>query len=493
MGGVLRVNGTGQPRARHSAPSTTQEAIMLRFRNTLTGALEAFEPLEEGRVRMYACGPTVWNFAHIGNFKTFLFYDVLRRYLRYRGFAVTCVENVTDVDDRIIEQAIEQGKTVEELTTPFLAAFLEDMDTLNIERPEIMPKATEHIPEMVALVQRLCDKGLAYEVDGSIYYRIAAFDGYGKLSGKRLESNEAGRSGRVDVAEYAKADVSDFALWKAPKLDGERSWDTAIGVGRPGWHLECSAMAMKYLGETFDIHAGGEDLIFPHHENEIAQSEGATGKPFARYWLHSKFLNIEGMKMSKRFGNIKTPRDLVAMGVPPMAIRYLLISAPYSTQLNFTEAGLTGAAATLDRLANFRRRLTEATTVDGGAGPGSGIAARALVAFGEAMDDDLNTSGALAALHTMVGEANALVDAGGLTEHDRSVLRDALEKMDSVLGVLAPVADDTVSPEVLALVEERAAARKARDFKRADAIREQIAVLGFTLEDTPEGTKARKR
>ncbi|MCC6742518.1 MAG: cysteine--tRNA ligase, partial [Acidobacteria bacterium] len=276
---------------------------MLRFRNTLTGELEPFEPIEEGRVRIYACGPTVWNFAHIGNFKTFVFYDVLRRYLRFRGYEVTEVMNVTDVDDRIVEQTIELKISIEELTTKYLDYFLEDMATLNIEKPEVMPKATDHIPEMVALVEKLLANGMAYEAEGSIYFRISAFEPYGKLSGKKLEGNQAGRGGRVDAQEYAKADVSDFVLWKAPKLEGERSWDSAIGAGRPGWHLECSAMSMKYLGETFDIHAGGEDLIFPHHENEIAQSEGATGKTFARYWLHSKFLNIENQKMSKRFGN----------------------------------------------------------------------------------------------------------------------------------------------------------------------------------------------
>ena len=316
---------------------------MLRFRNTLSGELETFVPLEEGKVRIYACGPTVWNFAHIGNFKTFVFYDVLRRYLKFRGYEVIEAINVTDVDDRIIEQTIEQKRSLEDLTGTYLNFYLEDLVTLNIERPEFMPRATEHIPEMVALVEQLIERGLAYHADGSIYYRIAAFAPYGKLSGKKLEGNEAGRGGRVDVAEYAKADVSDFVLWKAPKLEGETSWEAAIGRGRPGWHLECSAMSMKYLGETFDIHAGGEDLIFPHHENEIAQSEGATGKPFARYWLHSKFLNIDGEKMSKRYGNIKTPRDLVAAGVPPMAIRYLLLSVPYRTQLNFTADGLDAA------------------------------------------------------------------------------------------------------------------------------------------------------
>jgi cysteinyl-tRNA synthetase len=466
---------------------------MLRFRNTLSGELEPFEPIEEGRVRMYACGPTVWNFAHIGNFKTFVFYDVLRRYLKYRGYRVTEVINVTDVDDRIIEKTIEYAKTIDELTTPYLDAFLEDMATLNLELPEHMPRATDHIPEMVEIVRRLQENGLAYVVDGSVYFRISAFEPYGKLSGKKMEGNEAGRGGRVDVAEYAKADVSDFALWKAPKLDGETSWDTAIGVGRPGWHLECSAMSMKYLGETFDIHAGGEDLIFPHHENEIAQSEGATGKQFARYWLHSKFLNVDNEKMSKRLGNIKTLRDLLAAGFAPMAIRYLLLSAPYRTQLNFTVDGLDAASASLERLRNFQRRVREAKSSGSGAGPASESAARALAAFGDAMDDDLNTSLALAALFTMVSEVNSLVDDHRFDEADRTAVLDAIDRMDSVFGVLAPLADDSVPAEVVALVAERAEARTARNFKRADEIRAQITELGYVLEDTPEGTKARHK
>jgi cysteinyl-tRNA synthetase len=466
---------------------------MLRFRNTLTRELEAFEPLEEGRVRIYACGPTVWNFAHIGNFRTFIFYDVLRRYLRFRGYDVTLVLNVTDVDDRIIEQTIEQGKALSELTDPFLEAFLEDMATLNMERPDVMPRATEHIPEMVSLVEALQRKGFAYEADQSIYFRVASFEGYGKLSGKKLSGNEAGRGGRVDASGFAKADERDFVLWKAPKLEGEASWDTAIGVGRPGWHLECSAMSMKYLGETFDMHLGGEDLIFPHHENEIAQSEAATGRPFARYWLHAKFLNIENEKMAKSLGNTFTLRDIVERGFSPMAIRYLLISVPYRTQLNFTFDGLTAAGAALERLRNFERRLREARVADGGPGSGSEIAARTLDAFREAMDEDLNTSVALAALFDMVSEVNPLIDSRGLTEADRAAVLEALARMDSVFGIIAPPAEECTPAEVLALVEERAAARRARDFKRADEIRERISALGFALEDTPEGTKARRK
>ncbi len=466
---------------------------MLRFRNTLSGELEPFVPLEEGKVRIYACGPTVWNFAHIGNFKTFVFYDVLRRYLRFRGYQVIEAINVTDVDDRIIEQTIEQKLSLTDLTTTYLNYYLEDLATLNIERPEYMPKATEHIPEMVALVERLIENGLAYRADGSIYYRISAFAPYGKLSGKKLEGNEAGRGGRVDVAEYAKADVSDFVLWKAPKLEGETAWDAPIGRGRPGWHLECSAMSMKYLGETFDIHAGGEDLIFPHHENEIAQSEGATGKPFARYWLHAKFLNIDGEKMSKRYGNIKKPRDLVEHGVPPMAIRYLLLSVPYRTQLNFTADGLDAASASLERLRNFERRLRETATAEGAAGAGAAAAERALTAFTDAMDDDLNTSLGLAAVFNLVTEVNPLIDGRKITDEDRHTILDALGRIDSVLGVLSAVDDETVPAEIETLVEQRAEARRARDFKRADELRDQVAAHGYVIEDTPEGFKVRKK
>ncbi len=466
---------------------------MLRFRNTLTGELEPFEPIEEGRVRIYACGPTVWNFAHIGNFKTFVFYDVLRRYLRFRGYKVTEVMNVTDVDDRIVEQTIELKISIEELTTKYLDYFLEDMATLNIEKPEVMPKATDHIPEMVALVEKLLANGMAYEAEGSIYFRISAFEPYGKLSGKKLEGNQAGRGGRVDAQEYAKADVSDFVLWKAPKLEGERSWDSAIGAGRPGWHLECSAMSMKYLGETFDIHAGGEDLIFPHHENEIAQSEGATGKTFARYWLHSKFLNIENQKMSKRFGNFKTLRDLLENGVEPMAIRYLLLSAPYRTQLNFTADGLDAASASLERMRNFVRRVREAQSAPDGDGAGGAAAARMLEAFQAAMDDDLNTSVALAAVFSLVNEVNPMIDARKISDADREAILAAIERADGVLGVLALGEDESVPAEILELVAQRTEARRSRDFRLADEVRDRITAAGYVIEDSPDGTKVRKR
>lgn len=466
---------------------------MLRFRNTLTGEVEPFEPLEPGSVRIYACGPTVYNFAHIGNFRTFVFYDLIHRYLEYRGYEVTLVVNLTDVDDKTIKGALERGKSLNDFTAQYIDAFLEDLDALNILHPDVMPRATEHIDEMVEMVEKLQRGGFAYQADGSIYFKVAAFQDYGKLSGAKIQGNVAGAGGRVDAAEYDKADARDFVLWKAPKVDKEPSWDAAIGRGRPGWHLECSAMSMKYLGETFDMHLGGVDLTFPHHENEIAQSEATTGKPFVRYWLHSEFLNIEGDKASKSRGNIFTLRELVEKGFDPLAIRYLLLSAPYRTPLNFAFDGLKAAAAALDRLKNFRRRVREASAVDGGPGRASEAAHRALTAFQEAMDEDLNTSAALAALFNMVNDVNQSIDARDLTEADRAAALDALEQINGVFGVLKDEAAEEVPAKVLALVDARTEARRSRDFKRADDIRNEIAELGFVLEDTPEGTKVRKK
>jgi cysteinyl-tRNA synthetase len=465
---------------------------MLRVHNTLTGKLEVFEPSEPGHVRLYACGPTVWNFAHIGNFRTFIFYDVLRRYLRFKGYRVTHVENVTDVDDRIIEQTIQQGKSLPELTQPYLEAFLEDMATLNIQKPDVMPRATEHIEEMVQIVEALRDKGFAYETDGSIYFRVAAFADYGKLSGKKLEGNIAGGGGRVEAGEYAKQDERDFVLWKVPKQAGEASWETRIGTGRPGWHLECSAMAMKYLGKTFDIHLGGVDLVFPHHENEIAQSEAATGQTFSRYWMHSEHLRIDDEVMSKSKGNFFTLRDILAEGYAPAAIRYLLLSVPYRTQLNFTFDGLKAATSALDRLRNLKRRLDGYQPADGEAGAGSRAAEQALADFEAAMDDDLNTSAALAALFTMVGTVNQQIDDGTLTTADRAAISSALDRIDSVFGVIAGD-EESIPQDILKLVEQRNQARIARDFARADAIRSQLQEMGFVLEDTPQGTKARRK
>ena len=338
---------------------------MLKFHNTLSGQLEEFQPLKANDVRLYICGPTVWSFAHIGNFRTFIFGDVLCRYLEYRGYNLTHVMNLTDVDDRIINEAKAVGKTIDEFTAPFVAAFWEDFDALGLERPDIAPRATEHIAEMIAIIEKLLENGHAYESDGSIYYRIAAFADYGKLSKINFAGNVSGASGRVITDKYDKENANDFALWKLVDEDEQTGWDAPFGRGRPGWHIECSAMAMKYLGETFDIHAGGIDLKFPHHENEIAQSEGATNRLFAKYWIHSEFLKIDDATMSKSKGNFFTFRDLAEQGYSASAIRYLLLSVPYDKQLNFTFEGIKGAESTIERLRDFRARLSEAHLKDG--------------------------------------------------------------------------------------------------------------------------------
>src|SRR5713226_7142848 len=362
---------------------------MLKLRNTLTRTQEEFKPLEGNTVRMYACGPTVYDYGHIGNFRTFVAIDVLRRYLKYLGYNVRHVMNITDVDDKIIRNVLESGKTLYEYTDFYTQEFLKDSAALNIEQPEEMPRATGHIPEMIELMNRLAGSEHTYQSDGSLYYSIGTFPGYGKLSGLKLEGNIAGA--RVDVDEYEKADARDFVLWKAAKEEGEPRWPSPFGEGRPGWHLECSAMSMQYLGESFDIHCGGVDLIFPHHENEIAQSEAATGKPFVRFWVHTEFLLVEGEKMAKSKGNFYTIRDLLGKGYSASAIRYLLLSVPYRTQLNFMLEGLRSAESSLERLRNFRLRMN-----DFGEQPGSHprvqeVVSRAREGFETGMNDDLNT------------------------------------------------------------------------------------------------------
>src|SRR5436190_7694339 len=372
---------------------------MLRFFNTLSRQVEEFQPIEDNKVRMYICGPTVWNFAHIGNFRTFIFGDVLRRYLKFKGYDLTHVMNLTDIDDRIINEAKSRGISIDEFTEPYAQYFLEDFDALGNERPEIIPRATRHIPEMVHIIQTLLDNDHAYASDGSIYYRITAFPEYGKLSKINLSGNIAGGSERIDTDKYDKEDARDFALWKLVGPDDQPGWDAPFGRGRPGWHIECSAMSMKYLGETFDLHAGGQDLQFPHHENEIAQSEGATGKLFAKYWIHSEFLKIDDVTMSKSKGNFFTFRDLREQGYSPLAIRYLLLSVPTRKQLNFTFEGLQGAESTVERLRSFRQRVQESQPHDFGVN--SFLEERinlALREFTEAMDDDFNTANALAAI-----------------------------------------------------------------------------------------------
>ncbi len=475
------------------------------FHNTLTGRLEPFEPLHPGEVRIYTCGPTVYDYAHIGNYRTFVFQDILRRFLRLRGYRIRQVMNLTDVDDRIIQNAAERGISIREYTEKYTQAFLEDMRALNIEMPEHMVRATEHIEEMVALIERLSERTFTYTSDGSVYYRIAKFGDYGKLSKVDLSGIRDGASERVEADRYEKESARDFALWKAPK-PGEHFWETRIGPGRPGWHIECSAMAMKYLGETLDIHTGGVDLVFPHHENEIAQSEAATGKPFVRYWLHAEHLVVEGEKMSKSLGNFFTLRDLLARGHKPSAIRYLLASVPYRRQFNFTFGGLQQAASSVERLRNFAARLK---TEKFPAGSNERIRERvqqAAIAFENALADDLNTAVALAAVFDLVRDINSAIDRGELHQGNVPAVLVFLEHFESVFAVLAD--DDTAKmralgfafestaisdAEIAALVAERQAARRRRDFQRADEIRAHLAERGIILEDTRDGGVRWKR
>ncbi len=466
---------------------------MLRFHNTLTNQIEEFVPLEGNNVRMYICGPTVWNFAHIGNFRSFTFGDILRRFLKYKGYSVTHVMNLTDVDDRIINESKAAGKTIDEFVQPFIEAFWEDCDALGLERPEIAPRATHHIAEMIEIISTLLENGHAYESDGSIYYRITAFPEYGKLSKISFEGNKIGGSERVDTDKYDKEDARDFALWKIVDRSDTAGWDAPFGYGRPGWHIECSAMAMKYLGETFDIHGGGIDLQFPHHENEIAQSEGATGKLFAKYWLHGEFLKIDNEKMAKSLGNDYTLRDIIERGFKPLAIRYLLFSVPYDKQLNFTFEGLKGAESTIERLHDFKKRLSEAHLTDG-INPDLQEKAKGFLRdFETAMDDNLNTSVGLAALHNLVREVNtALANETILTE-DRSEILHILNKFDSVFGIFGEIKEEMLDADIEQLIEERQEARRTRNFARSDEIRDLLAEKGIILEDTKDGVRWKRK
>lgn len=466
---------------------------MLKFHNTLSNQLEEFRPLEAGKVRMYFCGPTVWSYAHIGNFRSNIFVDVLRRYLKFKGYDVTHVMNITDVDDRIIDKAREAGQTIDDYTAQYIEAFWEDFDALGCERPEIVPRATRHIKEMVEIIERLKGNGHAYKSDGSIYYRIASFPEYGKLSKINLAGNIAGASERVDTDKYEKEDARDFALWKATEADENTFWETEIGRGRPGWHIECSAMSMKYLGETFDIHAGGIDLVFPHHENEIAQSEGATGKPFVKYWLHGEHLKVEGETMSKTRGNYYTFRDLTKQGYTSTAIRYLLLSVPYRKQLNFTFDSLRGAEKTIESLQDFRDRLENAKVEAGSTPEMQAAIAHAAHGFEEGMDDDLNTSVALAAVQNLKREANTALDACALREDDRRAILDLLERFNSVLNVFDKRERELLDSEIQTLIDERQEARRNRNFARADEIRNQLTALGVILEDTKDGVRWKRR
>jgi len=492
--------------------------MALRLYNTLSGKVEEFQPLDKKEVRMYACGPTVYDYGHIGNFRTFVAVDLLRRVLRQSGYKVRHVMNITDVDDKIIHNAAQAGVSIQDYTRKFEQAFLQDAAALNIEEPTLV-RATAHIPEMAAFVAGLEKKGFAYRAeDGSYYFRIAKFPEYGKLSKRDFAGMEDGA--RVDVDEYEKDNARDFALWKAPK-PGETSWDAPIGRGRPGWHLECSVMSMEELGESFDLHAGGEDLIFPHHENEIAQSEAMTGRPFVRFWFHARFLLVEGEKMSKSAGNFFTLRDLVLKGHKPSSIRYLLASVPYRNQLNFTFDGLKQAATSVERLRNFRARLTTGKFAEGANEAMATLARDTAQRMQAAMEDDLNTAQAQAAIFDMVRAANAAIDSGQVKSEDVAGLLGVVERFDELFAVLkdddaakmksvvewAKAEGREISPELREAVgagqvsdaeiekkiAEMEAARKARNFKLSDAIRAELVAGGILIENTKDGVRWRRK
>jgi cysteinyl-tRNA synthetase len=463
--------------------------VTLQLYDTLAGAAREFVPLEAGHVRIYSCGPTVYGPAHVGNFRSFLFADLLVRYLRYKRLDVKWVMNITDVDDKIIRSAQAQGVPIEEVSERYRLQFLSDMNTLGVVLPDVMPCATEHIPQMVALIKTLLEKGHAYRTDdGSVFFRIASWPAYGRLARLDPEGMRVGE--RVESDEYGKDDVRDFALWKGPK-PGEPSWDTAIGPGRPGWHIECSAMSMAYLGQSFDIHTGGVDLVFPHHQDEIAQSEAATGKTFVAYWLHCAFLQMGGQKMAKSAGNISRVDDVIGRGVSPRALRLALISAHYRAPLSFGEDSLQAASSAVDRLDALLTALASyrADCPDDGSLPELLTATRA--AFEAALDDDLNISPALGAIFDLVRELNRRIDARQLSTADAGRAAGFIRELDRVLAV-APEQNDELSAELQALLDLRTAARTARDWAGSDRLRAELAARGVLVEDTRDGQRWRR-
>jgi cysteinyl-tRNA synthetase len=466
---------------------------MLRIYNTLSGKLEEFRPLVEGEVKFYYCGPTVWDYGHIGNFRSVIATDILRRYLKFKGYKVTHAMNITDVDDRIIAKSQEAGLSLDEYTAKYVDAFWEDFEALGCERPEVVSHATRHIPEMVSLIEKLEQRGHAYRSDGSIYYRIKSFPEYGKLSKINFAGNVAGASERVDTDKYEKEDARDFALWKAPARPEEPAWDASFGRGRPGWHIECSAMSMKYLGETFDLHLGGVDLIFPHHENEIAQSEGATGKQFVRHWLHFEHLKVEGETMSKSKGNYYTFRDLIGKGFTPAALRYFLLSVPCRKQINFAFDAVRGAEKTVESLRDFRARLEDAKCEPGRNEELHLATEQTLKEFEAGMDDDLNTSVALAAVHDLTRRVNTALARNALREDNKREVIAAIQRVDSVLNVFGEPQKQSVDDDIQELINARQEARHRRDFSRADEIRDQLAERGIVLEDTKDGVRWKQK
>ena len=473
--------------------------MQLNFYDTATRTVRPFEPLHEGEARMYTCGPTVYNFAHIGNFRAYVFEDILHRALAFAGYKVTQIMNLTDVDDKTIRGAKAAGIPLKQYTKPYIDAFFEDIKSLGITPAAKYPAATDHIPEMLALIQALFDKGLAYKSDdGSVYFSVAKFAGYGHPAHIDLEGMQGGA--RVSQDEYDKVAVGDFALWKAHSDDdGDVVWDSPWGPGRPGWHIECSAMSMKYLGETFDIHTGGIDNLFPHHANETAQAEGATGKPFARLWMHCAHLRLNGEKMSKSLGNFYTLRDLFNRGWTGREIRFVLVNGHYRQTLNFTFDALAAARSALSRIDAFTQRLAEAKGANGAEASSSGTeaASKALDAFSAALADDLNTPNALAALFGLVRDGNAALDAAapGEAAAIAAPIEAALRRMDEVLAFIyvgKPAAEEAIPAEVQALLDARAAARTAKDWAASDQIRDQLKGMGWEVKDTKQGQKVQK-
>lgn len=468
--------------------------MTLRLHNTLTGSKEAFEPLEPGHVRMYTCGPTVWNFAHVGNLRSFLFYDLVRRHLQVSGYDLTHVMNLTDIDDRILDQAMHAGTSIAEYVKPYEEAFFEDMASLRAQRAEHYPRATEHIPEMVAMISTLLEHGNAYIADGDVYYRIASFPGYGALSHLDRAGLKAGV--RVATDKYDKESVSDFALWKKSHPEDEKigaAWDAPFGRGRPGWHIECSAMSKRYLGDTLDIHSGGVDLMFPHHENEIAQSEAANHKTFARVWLHSEHLaDATGEKMSKSAGGFTTFRDLLQAGHDPLGIRFFLIAnAHYRSRVRLSPEALHSAEEQVRRLREFADRVRRTRPVDTDDAALTERVAEVRAGYREALDDDLNLPQGIGLVFDLVREANGALDADRVGEHSLTAMLALIDDVDAHLDVVS-AEEPGLAEEVARLITEREEARKARDFSRADRIREGLRERGIALEDSKEGVRWRR-
>lgn len=464
----------------------------MKFKNTFTRTKEEFQSIDDGKVRMYTCGPTVYNFAHIGNFRTYTFEDLLRRYLKYKGYDVFQVMNLTDIDDKTIRDSQAKGISLKEFTDRYIKAFFEDIDALGIERAEEYPAATDHINEMVDIIKKLVEKGHAYEIDGSYYYKISSFPDYGKLAHIDLDGLKAGA--RVASDEYEKDSVSDFALWKAwDEADGDVYWETELGKGRPGWHIECSAMSMKYLGETFDIHTGGVDNMFPHHENEIAQSEGATGKKFVNYWMHSEYLIVDGHRMSKSANNFYTLRDLIEKGYPSVAVRYMLIATHYRQQLNFVIDGLEAARKALGRYNDFIVNLADFSGGEDSGGESEKYIEKLISGFEESLDDDLNISGAMGAVFDFIRDINRLKAENRLSVAERDKALETFRKIDTVLNFTYQNKEESLDSEIEDLIQQRTDARKNKDYALSDKIRDDLIARGIVLEDTPQGVKWKRK